>query len=56
MTETIKKRETPFVCEYPCLRVDARKLILQTKGKVKSWHGFAIMIVIFIIGYLVGKV
>ena len=48
--------ESPFVCETPCLRVDARNLILNTKtGSKLFWRGLIISVIILIIGILIGS-
>lgn len=47
--------EKPYVCEPQCLRIDARKLLLETTPQGKMfWKGFAWLMFLFLFGVVVG--
>ena len=44
--------EEPFVCEYPCLRVDGRKLLLRNIWAATGWIVGISIVVSLVLGRL----
>ena len=56
-TRKTTNEEFPFVCENPCLRVEARKLLLETNTVTnRYWRGLVIAVVVFMAGLILGSV
>ncbi len=48
--------EEPFICENPCLRIDARNLLLkELTGKKSSGYAWIVFGVLLFVAYLIGK-